>query len=75
MLYKEILDYKILVSYLPSLDYNIVNSHNLDFIKVASKKTPAINTTFIAISAAITAYAGIYITKLKLNIIKTGGVL
>lgn len=35
--YKIISDDKVLVSYIPKLDHNVVNSHNLDFIKLANK--------------------------------------
>ena len=71
--YKEIGDDKLLVTYLPKLDYDIVNSHNLDFIKVLSKhkdkELSSIDNTSIVISAAVTAYARIYINKIKLYIL------
>ena len=70
MSYKEISNNKVLVNYIPKLDYEIINSYNLDFIKIANKykdkELPAMNITSIAISAAVTAYARIHITKLKL---------
>lgn len=66
-----------LVSYIPKLDYDLINSHGLDFLKVVAKYKDAelqpINTTSIVISAAITAYARIHITNLKLEILKQGG--
>lgn len=74
--YKWISDNKVLVSYIPKLDYTVIKSHGLDFIKIVNKfedhALKGINVTSIAISAAITAYAKIYITKLKLDILKLG---
>ena len=79
MSYKIISDNKVLVTYIPKLDYEIINTHKLDFIKIANKykdsELPGMNTTSIVISAAITAYARIHITKLKLEILRHGGEL
>lgn len=55
--YKWISQDKVLVSYIPKLDYNVIKSHNLDFIKVVNKfqdselKGPDVSS--IVISAAI----------------------
>lgn len=77
--YKQISNDKVLVTYIPKLDYGIINSHGLDFIKIANKykdkELPPINTTSIVISAAITAYARVHISKLKLDILSQGGEL
>ena len=37
MSYKDISDDKILVSYVPKLDYDIITDHGLDFMKFANK--------------------------------------
>lgn len=59
--YKDLGNNKILVSYIPSLDHDIIKSHNLDFIKVASRykdsEVQIIDDSSIVISAAVTAYA------------------
>ena len=69
MSYKEISNDKVLVSYIPKLDYEIIKSHNLDFIKIVNKykdkELQSISTISVAISAVITAYARIHISKLK----------
>lgn len=73
---KQIGDDKVLVTYTPKLDYDIINSHNLDFLKVltsySDKETQGISNTSIVISAAVTAYARIHISKIKLDILSQG---
>jgi len=75
--YKNISNNKMLVTYVPKLDYDIIKSHDLDFLKVSRKiKDSEVEyraNTSIVISAAITAYARIHINKVKLYIIKNGG--
>ena len=77
--YKEISNEKVLVCYVPKLDYEIINSHNLDFIKIVNKyndkELQPLSITSIVISAAITAYARIHMSKLKLEILNRGGEL
>lgn len=67
----------MLVTYLPKLDYNILKEHNLDFIKVSSqvydKEVENRDNTSIVISAAVTAYDRIHISKIKLYILSKGG--
>jgi hypothetical protein len=68
---------RIMVSYTKKLDYYIIKSHGLDFIKLLAKykysESQSINITSIPISAAVTSYARMHITKLKLDIFKVGG--
>ncbi|EAW14651.1 uncharacterized protein ACLA_056740, partial [Aspergillus clavatus NRRL 1] len=75
--YKYISNNKILVSYIPKLDKDIIDSHNLDIFKILNKykdhEVQNLNVTSIAISAAITAYGRIHINKLKLNVLNKGG--
>lgn len=77
--HKQISTDKILVNYVPKLDYDVITSHNLDFRKVANKykdkKLPVMDVTSIVISAAVTSYARIHMCKLKLDILKLGGEL
>lgn len=79
MSYKEISNDKVIVSYVAKLDYEIIKSHKLDFIKIVNKykdkEVQPISATSVAIRAAITAYARIHISKLKLNIINRDGEL
>lgn len=75
--YKQISNEKYLVSYIPKLDYDIIKSHNLDFLKVVNSykdnEYQNIDNTSIVISAAVTAYARIHITKIKMYILHLGG--
>lgn len=77
MSYKDLSKDRVLVSYIPKLDYELINSYNLDFIKIVAKykdkEIQPMDNTSIVISAAVTAYARIHITKLKLDILKQGG--
>ena len=70
MSYKVISNDKILVTYNSKLDYDIITSHYLDFLKILNKPSdkefPAISTISVAISAAINAYARVNISELKL---------
>lgn len=71
---KEISENKILTSYIPKLDYDIISSHNLDFMKILKKyndlELQPLNIAYLAISAAVTDYYLIYMTKLKRDILK-----
>ena len=55
------------------LDTDILNSWELDSVKVASwvndEEQQNLDVTSIAISAAITAYGRIHISKLKMKVI------
>ncbi len=77
--YKRISKEKVLVNYLPKLDFNLIEEHNLSMIKILNKykdyEVQTLNVCSIVISAAITAYAIIYMSKIKLDIIKNGGEL
>lgn len=75
--YKKVAEDKFLVSYIPRLDYDIINSHKLDFIKIANnhkdQEIQSLNVTSVPISAAVTAYGRIHISKIKLYILSKGG--
>ena len=75
--YKTISDNKLLVTYIPSIDVDIVKQHKQDIIKVVSKnidnEAQHRDNTSIPISAAVTAYARIHISNIKLDILKKGG--
>lgn len=75
--YKYLDDNKILVSYIPKLDADIISSHNLDIIKLANKYKQDENITFdgtsVAISAAVTSYGTIHISKIKKYKLNNGG--
>ena len=75
--YKMISDYKLLISYIPKLDNDIVKSNNLDFIKLANKyknhELETFKSTSVVISAAITSHARIYMSKNKLDLLNKGG--
>jgi len=75
--YKRISGYNYLVSYITKLDNDIIKSHNLDIIKLLDKFTDkevqSLSVSSIAISAAVTAYGKINMSKLKLDILSKGG--
>lgn len=66
--YTPIGDKKMLVSYNPILEPEIIESHGLDFTKISSKypdkEIQTRSNTSVVISAAITAYARIHIFKI-----------
>lgn len=67
--YKKVAEDKFLVSYIPRLDYDIINNHKLDFIKIANnykdQEIQSLNVTSVPISAAVTTYGRIHINKIK----------
>ncbi|KAF1828025.1 hypothetical protein BDW02DRAFT_620814 [Decorospora gaudefroyi] len=75
--FKELSDDKFMVSYTDKLDYDLIREHDLDLTKILlehpDKETQSLSITSVGISAAITSYARIYISRLKLDIIKLGG--
>lgn len=75
--YNEMGNNKVLVTYIPKLDYDIIKSHGLDILKVVKrhndKELLHVNNTSVAISAATTAYGRIHINKIKLYILSLGG--
>lgn len=70
--YKSISINKTLLSYIDKLNPDIIESHNLDIVKLTNKykdhKNSIFDATFVPISAAITAYCRIHISKIKLLI-------
>ncbi len=77
--YNRISDDLYVTTYIPKLDPDIIESHNLDFMKIldkyGDKELQPINVTSVVISAAVTAYGRIHISKLKLDILNRGGEL
>ncbi len=82
--FKKISDNSFLISYYPKVSKVICEMHGLDYTEVlkdASLKvnldnqsnSDKFNDVSIVISAAITAYARIYMSKVKLNILNKGG--
>jgi len=68
---------KVLVTYVSSLDSQIIQSHNLDIVDMVNKfkdnESETMNASSVVISAAVTAYARMYISQIKLNILANGG--
>ena len=68
---------KVLASYINKLDPYIINSHNLDILKLLTKykdnEVQPLNATSVGISAAVTAYGRIHISKIKQFILEKGG--
>ena len=75
--YKELDNDKVLVTFIDKLDNDIINSHNLDIVKLSNihrdRESTSIDNTSVVISAAVTAYARIHMSKLKLDIISKKG--
>ena len=75
--YTQISKDKVLLSYINKLDPSVIASHKLDIIKILNKykdiESPSFDGTSIVISAAVTAYGRIHISKLKLDILNKGG--
>lgn len=71
--YTEIDNDYVLVSYIPKLYYDLIYSHGLEFLKVVEKykdkEIQNIDNTSITISAAITAYGRIRISRIKMYIL------
>lgn len=75
--YTEVSDTKILVTYIPKLDLEVITSHGLDIVKIANtikdQEIQSVSVSSIPISAAVTAYGRIHMNKIKLDILKSGG--
>lgn len=68
---------KILVTYLPKLDENLIKHNDLDITKPLTKykdhEIQFLDAFSIVISAAVIAYGRIYMNKLKLDLLNKGG--
>jgi hypothetical protein len=76
----SISDNDMLVSYSNVISKKITNEHGLDYIEVLNNKSNqdveklhSFDDVAISISAAITSYARIYMSQIKLDIISKGG--
>lgn len=74
--YKTVSENKVLVTYIPKLDPEVIKGHGLDLVKIANKfkdnELQGFSFSSVVISAAITAYARIHMAKLKLDILNNG---
>jgi DNA polymerase type B, organellar and viral len=77
--FHEITNNDYLITYIPIIDEQICSEHGLDYIKVLAmdKNYNIENNVFkevsIAISAMVTSYARVFMSKIKLEILKRGG--
>lgn len=75
--YKELSKDKVLLTYIPKLNPEIIKSYGLDIVKILNKhkdsEIQSLEVSSIVISAAVNAYARIYMQELKLAIIDKGG--
>jgi hypothetical protein len=79
--FHEITKKDFLVTYVPLIDEQVCLEHGLDYIKVLTKdknynlekKVEVFKDVSIAISAMVTSYARIFMTNLKLEILRKGG--
>jgi len=74
---ENISESRILLTYINKLDPEIIYSHNFDIVKIMEKykdiEAQSFDATSLVISAAVTAYARIYISKIKPEIMANGG--
>lgn len=74
---KQLDSNKLLVTYIDKLDNEVIKSHNLNIVKlynsVKDKEFMTRDFTSIVISAAVTAYAIIFMSKLKLDLLNRMG--
>jgi hypothetical protein len=82
--FKKISENSYLISYYPKISKAVCEMHNLDYTEVLKEINPKVkledmsesdkfSDVSIAISSAITAYARIYMSKVKLDILNRGG--
>jgi len=77
--FKKITDNDFLVSYYPKISKSICESYGYDYIKVLEEFNTgySVENEFkdvsLVISAAVTSYARIYMSKIKLDILSKGG--
>jgi hypothetical protein len=82
--FKKVSENSYLVSYYPKISKTVCEMHGLDYTKVLKNanlkvhldnqsKSAQFNDVSIVISAAITAYARIYMNRIKLDILSKGG--
>lgn len=78
---KQVTDQDFLVTYYPAISKEICSKHNLDYIKVLNtqskfnvkEKDAEFKDVSISTAAAVTSYARIYMSKIKLLIHDLGG--
>jgi len=79
--FKKINDLNFLITYIPIVNKELCESHNLDYLKVilneknkkASSNLAVFKDISIVIASFVTAYARIYMHKIKLTILSVGG--
>jgi hypothetical protein len=78
----DITDSHVLITYNPSVSKDICNANDIDYIKVLNlnssqdmEKDKEFRDVSLAIAAAVTSYARIYMSKIKLDIINNGGTI
>lgn len=76
----NVTDQDYLVTYFPGLSKYMCEAHDLDYIKILNiksnvdiEKNQEFKDASVAIAAAITSYARIYMSNIKLNIFNSGG--
>jgi hypothetical protein len=78
---RPVTDNDFLITYIPVVDEQICTEHGLDYIKVLEKDNNSnleknidvFKDVSVAISAMVTSYARIFMTKIRLEILKRGG--
>ena len=77
--FKKITDNNYLVSYYPNISKSVCESYGYDYMKVLQEFKPNFyeNNEFkdvsLVISATVTSYAIIYMSKIKLDVLSKGG--
>lgn len=78
----NITDEDLLVTYYPDISKSICEWHQLDYIKVLNskhakdlEKDKEFKDVSLVIAAAVTSYARVYMSKIKLDILNKGGLI
>lgn len=77
--FRKITDNSYLISYISQISKSVCESYGYDYIKILEELKPLIESegefkdVSLVISAAVTSYAMIYMSKIKLDILSKGG--
>jgi hypothetical protein len=76
--FKILTDEKYIITYYPEVSKDMCESHGIDYIKVIKtkedmEKEKELKDVSVSTAAAVTSYARIYMSKIKLDILNRGG--
>lgn len=76
--FRELTDEDFLITYYPEISQTICKSHGVDYLKALKTKVDMerdkeLKDVSLSTAAAVTSYARIYLSKIKLDILNKGG--